>query len=309
MPAAPPFVFIVGSPRSGTTVLGDILDCHGAVRQWYEPYFIWDRFHRLAPDDGRTEADATDRVRAWIRARFEGYRTSLGAAVVVDKSPRNSLKLPFIQAIFPDAAFIHILRDGRDATLSIHREWRRRRAALQGEDTGRPVPGRVAGTLRSWLARQPRWVDRFRALAHELGPTPWNPATHLHRLRWDGAVGWGPRFPGWREAFGHVSELRFNAMQWAACVSGVLDGWEDIPPERRMVLRYEDMLDDPEGELGRCLGVMGLEPDDGFFGRIPRLKAGNYGKWHDGFTADQKADIAPVLDPVLARLGYGNGRD
>jgi hypothetical protein len=40
------FVFIVGSPRSGTTIFGELLDKHPQLSQWYEPYFVWDRFFR-----------------------------------------------------------------------------------------------------------------------------------------------------------------------------------------------------------------------------------------------------------------------
>ena len=41
----------------------------------------------------------------------------------MDKSPRNSLKIPFVRKIFPEAKFIHIVRDGRDTSLSINKEW------------------------------------------------------------------------------------------------------------------------------------------------------------------------------------------
>ena len=63
---APPdaFVFIVGSPRSGTTILGELLDRHQHISQWYEPYFVWDHFFRTAPDDERTEAEATPEAEA-----------------------------------------------------------------------------------------------------------------------------------------------------------------------------------------------------------------------------------------------------
>ena len=102
------FVFIVGSPRSGTTILGELLDKHHHISQWYEPYFVWDRFFRTAPDDERTEADASLQVKKWIYRNFASYKTRKKCSVLIDKSPRNSLKIPFILKIFPQAKFIHL---------------------------------------------------------------------------------------------------------------------------------------------------------------------------------------------------------
>ena len=125
------FVFIVGSPRSGTTIMGELLDKHRNISQWYEPYFVWDHFFRMAPNDERTETDASPRVGKWIYENFARHKKRKKCAVLIDKSPRNSLKIPFIKSIFPQAKFIHLLRDGRDATLSINKEWIRRQNIIQ----------------------------------------------------------------------------------------------------------------------------------------------------------------------------------
>ena len=85
------FVFIVGSPRSGTTIFGELLDKHPLISQWYEPYFVWDRFFRMAPHDERTAEDANDRVKAQIYRDFNRYRKHKRCLVLIDKSPRNSL--------------------------------------------------------------------------------------------------------------------------------------------------------------------------------------------------------------------------
>ena len=90
------FVFIIGSPRSGTTILGEILDGHPEISQWYEPYFIWDKHFRTAKDDVRGTRDAVPAVRHQILASFRKYQRKTGSNIIVDKSPRNSLKIPFI---------------------------------------------------------------------------------------------------------------------------------------------------------------------------------------------------------------------
>ena len=68
------FVFIVGSPRSGTTIFDELLDKHPQLSQWYEPYFVWDRHFRRAPHDERTAEDAPARVKKQISRDFNRYR-------------------------------------------------------------------------------------------------------------------------------------------------------------------------------------------------------------------------------------------
>ena len=130
-------MFIVGSPRSGTTLLGEILDLHPDIAQWYEPYFVWRKFFRDAVHDERSASEATPGIKQYIHKSFVEYRRKIKHAIVVDKSPGNSLTIPFILEIFPNAHFIHILRDGRDVSMmeGIHpyREFR--------PDTTTPPPG------------------------------------------------------------------------------------------------------------------------------------------------------------------------
>jgi len=38
-----PILLIIGPPRSGTSILGRVLDAFPAVSSWVEPYFVWDR--------------------------------------------------------------------------------------------------------------------------------------------------------------------------------------------------------------------------------------------------------------------------
>ena len=152
------FLFIVGSPRSGTTIFGELLDKHPLLSQWYEPYFVWDRYFRLASHDERAAEDATARVKEQIFKDFDRYRKNKKCLVLIDKSPRNSLKIPFILEIFPRARFIHLLRDGRDVTLSIHKEWQRRRSIVRDpRQGGRFNYFKALEVLNKFLARQTFW--------------------------------------------------------------------------------------------------------------------------------------------------------
>lgn len=299
-----PFVFIVGSPRSGTTLLGEVLDAHPQIAQWYEPYFIWDRFFREAPDDNRGEEDATEEIRNWIRQVYEGYRKGRGVELVVDKSPRNCLKIPFISAVFPGAAFIFLLRDGRDTIVSIYREWLRRKNILTNGRVRRRW-GEAVSVVRTWLKRQPFWKHRLQALLFELGsPHFWVGGRFLHRVRWNGRIGWGPRFRGWENYIDRVSSLEFSALQWMHCMEGVLSHMRKIPNERHYIVRYEDFIQSPEEELREILAFLGLDFPEGLMSQIPQIRSGNFRKWPHDLSREQLGLLGPIIGKTLIKLGY-----
>lgn len=298
----PDTVFILGSPRSGTTLLGDILDMHPAIARWYEPFFITDHFFRYAPDDTRTAADATLEVSRYIRQAFDNYRRKRGSRIVLDKSPPNSLKVPFLHAVFPDARFVHIVRDGRDVTLSINKEWRKRSSTLSGRT---PFKAIEPIKRRMWDG-QPLMAHRLAALRHETGKLWQLPSRKdlLQTIRWDGRIGWGPRFEDWRDVIDTMSVLEFNALQWRACTESVIAAGAVLPDMPLLEVRYETLLSHPTETLARLFDYMEIEFPAGFSDSLPELNTANTDKWRRAFSDDEQACVGKLLNPLLKQLGY-----
>jgi hypothetical protein len=124
---SPPVALIVGCARSGTSILAELVTAHPDAVLLFEAEHVWQQ--ASAPADGShrmTAADATpeavDAVRGALAAASDGRR------LVVEKNPRNSLRVPFLRAVLPDAPMVHIVRDGRDVACSLlpgigGREW------------------------------------------------------------------------------------------------------------------------------------------------------------------------------------------
>ncbi|MBW2201509.1 MAG: sulfotransferase [Deltaproteobacteria bacterium] len=304
------FVFIIGSPRSGTTVLGEILDKHHEISQWYEPYFVWDRYFRNHPHDKRNAEEATSKIKKQIFTEFLRYKRKTGSRIVVDKSPRNSLKIPFIMRIFPQARFIHLLRDGRDVTLSIHKEWIRRRKIVQNSQNNNKFNyKRAFRVVKEWLNRQPFLKDKIRSLWFETHGHFFNKTLHLNRLRWNGEIGWGPRFKGWNEFIYQKSMLKFNAYQWLRCVENIGMYWPEIPAENKLELRYEDLISESEKNIINILEFLDLRKYEEFFHSVPKLKKDNFNKWRNEFSREQANEVHEILTPMLIKLGYAKNHD
>jgi len=111
-------VFIIGCARSGTSILGELVGQHPEVAYMFEASWAWEAGGRGENGSDRlTEAHVTPEVAWLVRQRLEKRLTT--GSVLVEKNPRTSLRVPFVRALFPDARFVHIIRDGRDVACSL----------------------------------------------------------------------------------------------------------------------------------------------------------------------------------------------
>jgi hypothetical protein len=143
-------VFIIGFQRSGTTLLRMMLDAHPDLAIPLDTTGLWERYAaRLdaygglaAPSDvARLVADLLqeERIRLWqldasaeeivglmegggyadvVAAFYRAYARSRGKRYWGDKDPGNMTRIHLVNDWFPQARFVHIIRDGRDACLS-----------------------------------------------------------------------------------------------------------------------------------------------------------------------------------------------
>ncbi len=111
-------VFIVGLPRSGTTLLASLLGAHPSIANVGEQGLL----PALAAGAVRPSATGVDTgggdARVWYRAAVADLAD--GAPVVVDKLPANAEHVGLALARFPDALVVHLERDLDDCATSIH---------------------------------------------------------------------------------------------------------------------------------------------------------------------------------------------
>jgi hypothetical protein len=143
-----PYLFIVGCPRSGTTLLRRMIDAHEDIAVTRETHWIPD-VYRQAQDAGHAataalltahpkfatlgiDRDEVDRVveasRTYaevVSQLFDRYAASKAKPLAADKTPGYVRELPLLHELFPAARFVHLVRDGRDVCLSAL-DWDRR---------------------------------------------------------------------------------------------------------------------------------------------------------------------------------------
>ena len=132
--AAPP-IFVIGSPRSGTTLLRLLLDAHPRISCGEETHFLRALGSIVGSDWPLVTSYGLPRD--WWLARIRGLYGDFQAEVLArsgkarwaEKDPTYTLHLTFIEELFPDALFIHLLRDGHDVVASFRDRWGYRSAA------------------------------------------------------------------------------------------------------------------------------------------------------------------------------------
>lgn len=110
-------IFIVGMPRSGTTLIASALSRYPGVRDRGELNWIRSLHAHLQEQRRLYDASALATVARLVRAQMQ--RDDARALFYIDKNPLNFLYLDFILALFPNAKIVHCKRGPRDTALSL----------------------------------------------------------------------------------------------------------------------------------------------------------------------------------------------
>jgi Sulfotransferase family len=247
-------VFLVGFPRSGTTLLDQMLSGHPGIDVLEERDTLQDVLKEHALSDAgleaflRLDAASLERRRQlyWRRvAEFMGERDE--DKLFVDKLPLNSVFMPLMRRLFPGARFLFALRDPRDVVLSCF--------------------------MQSFTLN---------------------------------------------EAMRHFLSLQETAAYYTAVMRVGADSLERLPAAAHRV-RYEDVVEDTEGEARRLLGFLGIawEPKVLDFQETARWRRINTPSYHQVAQPiyasakrrwrryeDQLGLVMSVLEPFVKRFGY-----
>lgn len=253
--ADPRSVWIVGSPRSGTSFTAESI---GKVTGYAD-------LGELRPLKRAIPLLTTlphEQVVAHLRrilaiAQRAGMVSGLRP---IEQTPESTFLIPAIAEAFPEARFVHLVRDGRDVA-----------ASLLGLGWLRDVPTRPLDEVGNAFGDHSRfWVENDR-----------------------------------RAEFPTVSEARRAAWVWRRYNSAARDALAQLPPDRTIRVRYEDLLADRSTTaraLAESLGA--TDRADEFVQVFGATRSSARGRWRRDLTPTQLDDVLTEAGALLREFGY-----
>ncbi len=278
-------IFLIGAARSGTKMLRDVIASHPAIdRVPYDINFIWRLGNESVTHDELTPDHATPRIARKIQKKLSAYKRE--ASFLIEKTVSNSLRVPFVEAIFPDAKYIFLFRDGRDVVESSYRQWN------APPDWNYLLEKALAFPLLD----APGYALRYVANLLQKGC----PAVH-------GAATWGPRYKGIDQDVATKDLIEVCAIQWARCVEKAYLSLQALGPAKALKIKYEDFVSRPQPHLIKIADFIGIDPhpycNEGVISRICTNRIGK--GWHR-LSSEQQKQAIHVLRAPLSLLGYGD---
>jgi hypothetical protein len=314
--AVMPVFFVVGRARSGTTWLRTILNSHPDILCWgegrfFERSFRWEDYERsqltnIPPVSLYGAVSESEYLRAWISRSvwtrggdmdrhladltrvaidlFLARRLSqTNKRIVGDKTPFGGTEaVGEIAEIYPEAKVIHIVRDGRDAAVSmIHHMWSNAKNEggiyeLEPEELERREAYRKTSVVP--LAESLFTQERLASIA-----AGWN--AEVGRAVEDGPALLGDNYV----------EVRYE------------DLLERPMAEIRRLLEFLD-ADASEATVERLVENTGFERSSnrkrGLEDSYSRFRKGITGDWKNVFTDEDKRIFKKVAGDLLIKLGY-----
>lgn len=260
-------IFVVGCPRSGTTVLGACLAAHPQLAGSGESLFLLDCW-RIANDlhagnnhqgwaplaNYVSSQELLEAIGAFCDAMIVGLLRKTCKNRYVDHTPWYVACLPFIVSLYPDCTIVHLLRDGRYVVASLRKSFER----------GFAWAGRtIAESADLWSSLVISGLNDGRAL----------PRDNYIDIRYEQLV-----------------------LDPEACLRGLL---------RKMGLPWDDRvllpLATPHATLSTSFAPLAKVLEDGSLKLLPRCDSRD---WPASWSADEKTAFVEVAGYAMACSGY-----
>lgn len=285
-------VIIVGAPRSGTNMLRDVLTSLDGFTTWPcdEINLMWKHGNLDVAHDELNPDHARPEVVRYLRHQFQKLGRKHGAHTVVEKTCATSLRVGFAAAVFPDAKFIFIRRDGVDAAPSAMKRWN---AAFSLRYTLKKVRWVPPSDL-------PRHLYEFGAkkVRQRLAGDARRDAVHHKVATW-----WGPRPADFRNLQREHPLDEVAIIQWQRCVESAVRALKDVPDEQVIEVGYENFVNEPYRELQRITQFLGIT-DSPPRSAVELVTKGSVGKGRQELGAEASTRLDRIAQRTLGTLGY-----
>ena len=279
-------VFIIGAPRSGTNMVRDVLSQLNGVGTWPcdEINYIWRHGNTRFPTDEFSGEMVTPAIKKYIKKQFNKIAKATSSDLVLEKTCANSLRVSFLDAIFPKAKFIFIVRDGLDVVGSASLRWKAKMDFPYILKKTRYVP---TVDLPYYAGRY--LLNRFRRFF-----------SSDNRLAF-----WGPSTNDMQSWLTNHTLNEVCALQWKACVDSSEEALSSIDPARIIRIQYEGFVTDPKLETERITNFLDIDLNEIIREQLSsNISCKSVGKGRASLSSQEIKGLGPLIYDTMSRYGY-----
>ena len=279
-----PPVIVLGNVRSGTTLLQNMIGLDQDSVSWFEPRTIWAYAAPMRRHDIFTADDATPHVTRYIRRRFLKFQEMNGGKRIIEKTPSNLMRIPYVDAIFPEARYIYIVRNPLSYIFSSEILWQ---DSINKGKFIRRLKETPTVQLPCYLPRLAADIFLKRILKRRYVSV------------------WGVRYPGIQEDLKSLTTFEVIAKQWTAASQ---QAETDLPilGDRVLQVRYEDLVTRPLEEFEKVYAHLGMDFTSSIRGRIETIvQSDRQQKWQE-LDPETVSKCIPFMADEMVRQGYNS---
>ncbi len=277
---SPQVLIILGAARSGTKILRDTFSQPAEISHIpYDINYIWKYGNLDYNFDDLDESHFSQNIGNYIQRQFvklSSFNKNPKSHSIVEKTVASPLRIPFILKVFPNAKFIHLVRDGRDVVESNLRMWHQK-----------PDIKYLLKKLRYFPISNVKYATWYV-----------NNIIKGKLKKQEGGETWGPRYSGIDDDCQTKSLSEVCAIQWKKCVESASSSLRVLDSSRYLTVRYEDFVSKPE-VLEQMLNFAEVKnPEAALNYWTENVSAGSRGKWErlKNNVDFQKAEV--IIDSV-----------
>jgi hypothetical protein len=277
-------IILIGAARSGTKLLRDLVAAHPQIDKVpYDINYIWRLGNEAVPHDELQPDQLTPTTQQRIQREFTRHRN--GGMYLIEKTVSNCLRVPYVTAVFPQAKFIHLVRDGRDVIESVYRQWQA------------PPDWR-------YIITKTRSFPIIEAFGYASNYAK-NTLIKLVKPGSKAASTWGPRYNGIEEDIASRDLLEVCAIQWVRCVNTASTDLSKLPAEQVLTIHYEAFVGQPVEHLEQIANFLKVDPTP-YKARIEMadISPNNIGKGRSRLSSQKMNRIMPLMADTLVALNY-----
>jgi hypothetical protein len=280
-------VIIIGAPRSGTNMLRNAICSMSGFGTWPcdEINYMWRYGNRSYPSDEIPLSLLHPASIRYIRGQFLKIKKYTQCKNIVEKTCANSLRVPYVDGILPNAKIIFLYRDGRDVVSSAIKKWNSPSNLSYMIAKLRFVPNRdMLFYVNSYI------LNRLKGFS-------------LNDKR--RVFLWGPRFHKMNEIANSMGLPAVCAAQWSRCVLLAKSAIQKMDKERICEIKYENFVSRPESEFLRLADFLGAAPSQNDIDKtIKAISSESVGSGRAALGFEKINGLKEFLKPALESCGY-----